>query len=376
MKRKNPFVTQGYAGSTYFCDRVKETNDIVSLLLNENNIALISPRRLGKTDLIRHCFEQDEIKNQYYTFLIDIYATNSLRDFVNVFGKAILEELKPRGRKVWEQFLGALKSLQPEISFDVNGSPVWGIGLGNLQNPEVTLDEIFHYLEHADKPCIVCIDEFQQITRYTEGPNIEAALRTHVQRCRQTTFLFSGSKRHLMNEIFTSPSRPFYQSVITMGLFPISQDKYREFAILKFKEYGKDLEADCVDKVYELFRGVTSCMQRVMNVLFFRTGKGEKCTKDMVDDAVDYLLDLYAENYETQLNQMSERQRTLFRAIAAEGHVDNITSGDFINKYKLWSASSVVSAAKALLEKDYITRENNTYYIYDQFFYLWVKKSS
>lgn len=376
MKRKNPFVTQGYAGSTYFCDRVKETNDIVSLLLNENNIALISPRRLGKTDLIRHCFEQDEIKNQYYTFLIDIYATNSLRDFVNVFGKAILEELKPRGRKVWEQFLGALKSLQPEISFDVNGSPVWGIGLGNLQNPEVTLDEIFHYLEHADKPCIVCIDEFQQITRYTEGPNIEAALRTHVQRCRQTTFLFSGSKRHLMNEIFTSPSRPFYQSVITMGLFPISLDKYREFAILKFKEYGKDLEADCVDKVYELFRGVTSCMQRVMNVLFFRTGKGEKCTKDMVDDAVDYLLDLYAENYETQLNQMSERQRTLFRAIAAEGHVDNITSGDFINKYKLWSASSVVSAAKALLEKDFITRENNTYYIYDQFFYLWVKKSS
>ena len=276
MKRKNPFVTQGYAGSTYFCDRVKETHDIVSLLLNENNIALISPRRLGKTDLIRHCFEQDEIKNQYYTFLIDIYATNSLRDFVNVFGKAILEELKPRGRKVWEQFLGALKSLQPEISFDVNGSPVWGIGLGNLQNPEVTLDEIFHYLEHADKPCIVCIDEFQQITRYTEDPNIEAALRTHVQRCRQTTFLFSGSKRHLMNEIFTSPSRPFYQSVITMGLFPISLDKYREFAILKFKEYGKDLEADCVDKVYELFRGVTSCMQRVMNVLFFRTGKEHK----------------------------------------------------------------------------------------------------
>ena len=78
MKRKNPFVTQGYAGSTYFCDRVKETNDIVSLLLNENNIALISPRRLGKTDLIRHCFEQDEIKNQYYTFLIDLKSATAL----------------------------------------------------------------------------------------------------------------------------------------------------------------------------------------------------------------------------------------------------------------------------------------------------------
>lgn len=120
----NPFVTKGYGGPQYFCDRVKETTDLVQLLTNENNIALISPRRLGKTDLIRHCFNQPAIKNGYYTFMIDIYATGSLRDFVNVFGKAILEELKPRGRKAWELFVSALKSLQQELTFDVNGIPI------------------------------------------------------------------------------------------------------------------------------------------------------------------------------------------------------------------------------------------------------------
>lgn len=374
MTRKNPFVTKGYAGNEYFCDRVRETKDIVSLLCNENNLALISPRRLGKTDLIRHCFAQPEIRDSYYSFLIDIYATNSLRDFVNVFGRAIMEELKPRGRRVWEKFIGALKSLQSEISFDINGNPVWGIGLGNMENPSVTLDEIFYYLEHADKPCIVAIDEFQQITQYTDGQNIEAALRTHIQRCTQTTFLFAGSKRHLMSEIFSSPSRPFYQSVITMGLAPISLDKYRDFAIQKFRDYGKEVDAACVDEVYARFHGVTSCLQRVMNVLFLRTESGERCTVDMVDDAINYLLDLYSENYETQLSQMSERQRILFRAIAAEGQVRNITGAAFIKKYKLLSASSVSSAAKALLERDFVTNEKGTYSVYDQFFALWLAR--
>ena len=375
MKRKNPFVTKGYAGSEYFCDRVRETNDILSLLTNENNLALISPRRLGKTDLIRHCFAQPDIKNHYHTFVIDIYATNSLRDFVNEFGKAIMDDLKSKGRKVWELFFTALKSLQSEISFDINGNPVWGIGLANMENPSVTLDEIFYYLEHADKPCIVAIDEFQQITNYNDGKNIEVALRTHIQRCSQTTFLFAGSKRHLMSEIFTSPSRPFYQSVITMGLAPISLEKYSEFAQRKFREYGKDVEPEVIETVYAQFHGVTSCLQRVMNVLFLRTAENECCTGDMVDEAVNYLLDLYSDNYETQMSQMSERQRTLFRVITAEGTATGITGGAFIRKYRLWSPSSVMSAAKALLEKDLITQEHSAYSIYDQFFALWLRRN-
>lgn len=92
----NPFVTKGYAGAEYFCDRVEETKQLVELTVNGNNMALISPRRVGKTDLIRHCFHQPEIQEHFYTFHIDIYATNSLRDFVNVFGRAILDELRPK----------------------------------------------------------------------------------------------------------------------------------------------------------------------------------------------------------------------------------------------------------------------------------------
>lgn len=115
MNMINPFVTVGYAGPEYFCDRKQETQDIMDMLINENNVALISPRRIGKTELITHVFNQPKIKEEYYCFLIDIYSTTSLRDFVNVFGKAVVEVLRSRGRKVWELFLDTLSSLRSEI---------------------------------------------------------------------------------------------------------------------------------------------------------------------------------------------------------------------------------------------------------------------
>lgn len=372
----NPFVTKGYAGPAYFCDRVKETKDLVQLLTNENNMALISPRRIGKTDLIHHCFAQPEIRDRYYTFFIDIYSTNSLADFVDIFGSAIFNELKSFGRKAWEQFFSALKSLQQQISFDINGNPVWSLGIGNFSNPSTTLDEIFSYLRNADKPCLVAVDEFQQITQYPDGHKVEAALRTHIQRCSNATFLFAGSKRHLMGEIFLSPSRPFYQSVITMGLSPISKDKYAEFASMQFSQNGKMLAPDVVPEVYIRFSGVTSCLQRIMNVLFLTTAKGEMCTIDMIDEAINYLLDLYTEHYQTLVSQMSEKQRSVFLAIAAEKRIKGISSGKFVHKYRLPSPSSVVSAVKGLMDKDFITQDDGEYYVYDHFFQLWLERET
>lgn len=372
---ENPFVTNGYAGPEYFCDRVEETKTLVDFLSNENNIALISPRRLGKTDLIRHCFNQPSIKDRYYTFVIDIYATDSFRDFVNVFGKAVLESLKPKGRKVWEKFLNALFSIRSDISFDINGNPVWGLGVGAMTPPETTLDEIFNYLKTADKRCLVAIDEFQQITYYNDKKNIEAALRTHIQRCPNANFIFSGSQRHMMSEMFLSPARPFYQSVVPMGLNPIPFERYWDFAEPQFGLNGmRKVSREVVEAVYHRFHGVTANLQRIMNLLYMRTPRGGECTIEMVDPAIDAYLQLSTEFYETLLRQMPEKQRNVFMAVAAEGQAKSISSSKFVQKYRLPSASSVVSAIKGLLEKDFITIENGSYYVYDHFFQLWLRK--
>lgn len=372
----NPFVTNGYAGPEYFCDRVDETAMLTNFLTNGNNVALMSPRRVGKTDLIRHSFQQESIKDDYYCFLIDIYATNSLHDFVSVFGKSILDALKPKGRKVWEGFLNALLSVRSEISFDINGNPVWGLGVGAMVSPQLTLDEIFAYLSAAEKHCLVAIDEFQQILYYSDHQNVEAALRTQIQKCTNANFIFAGSQRHMMSEMFLSPSRPFYQSVMPMSLDAIPLDRYWAFAEPQFAKNGdRRISYEVVASVYQRFEGVTANVQRMMNMLYMLTPKGESCGKEMIDKAIDTYLQLSSAYYSELLRQMPEKQRNVFLAIAAEGQVKSISGGKFVHKYRLPSTSSVVSAAKGLLEKDFITQNDNVYSVYDHFFQLWIEKT-
>jgi hypothetical protein len=374
VKVKNPFITNGYAGPNYFCDRVKETNTIIDLMTNGNNMALISPRRIGKTELITHCFNQPEIAKNYNTFIIDIYSTNSVRDMVNVFGKAIIDGLRTKGRGAWENFLDILKSLKQEISFDINGNPSWSLSIGAITNPEITLDEIFKYLNQADKPCLVAIDEFQQITHY-DDPNIEALLRTYIQRTTNANFIFSGSHRHIMGEMFISPARPFYQSVTLMSLDVLDAEKYNSFAMQKFEDYGKHLDADVVPRLFDYFNGITSYIQRIMNVMFMKTLQGATCNTPMIEESINYLLDLASETYETLLRQMPEKQRDVFIAISKEKEARNVKSGKFVQKYRLTSASSVNSAVKGLLDKDFITLKDDAYIIYDKFFELWLNRN-
>lgn len=373
---ENPFVTNGYVGPEYFCDRTEETAMLTNLLTNGNNIALISPRRVGKTDLMRHCFQQKSIKDNYHCFLIDIYATNSFHDFVSVFGKSILDTLKSKGRKAWEGFLNALLSVRSEISFDINGNPVWGLGVGAMVPPQTTLDEIFTYLRTAEKHCLVAIDEFQQILYYNDNKNVEAALRTQIQQCSNANFIFAGSQRHLMSEMFLSPSRPFYQSVVPMSLGAIPMDRYWAFAEPQFAKNGnRKISYEVVASVYERFEGITANVQRIMNMLYMLTPKGEVCTTEMIDKAIDTYLQLSSAYYEELLRQMPEKQRNVFLAIATEGQVKGISSGKFVRKYNLPSTSSVVSAVKGLLEKDFITQNDSVYSIYDRFFQLWIEKT-
>ena len=370
----NPFVTKGYAGEAYFCDRVKETKDILDLMTNGNNIALISPRRIGKTDLINHCFAQPSIQKKYYTFHIDIYATTSMRDFVNLFGMGVLESLKPLGKKVWETFISAIKSVQAELSYDINNNPTWSLGLGDITNPMVTLDEIFSYLQNADRPCLVAIDEFQQIAKYSDVKSTEALLRTYIQRCPNATFLFAGSQRHLMTEIFTSPARPFYQSVMLMGLKKISLEKYTEFAVSKFEEYNKKIDIDVIEDVYQRFDGITSCMQRMMNVLFLRTPDKGICHLSDVDNAQDYILDLFDETFSIIIDNVPEKQREVLRAIAAEGKAKGVTGKQFLKTHHLHTASVVTAALRGLMDKELITTESGSYMLYDPFLQKWMTR--
>ena len=374
IKIDNPFVTTGYVSAEYFCDREKETEDIIRYLTNGNNVALISPRRYGKSDLLRHCFAQKRIADHYYTFIIDIYSTKSVAEMVAKLGSAILESLKPKGKKTWEKFLAILSSVRSGISFDINGQPSWTMSVGDIHSPAATLNEIFTYLKEADRPCLVAIDEFQQITKYGD-PNIEAELRTHVQYCNNAHFVFSGSQRQLMGAIFTSAARPFYQSVTLYHLNRLPLERYAEFCVSHFKQCGKTLDNAVVSHLYQQFDGVTYYMQRVMNELFSQTTTGSVCVVDDVSRAVDEIIAVSSTIYEDLMYQLPEKQSRVLIAVAKDGCAENITSGSFTKRHGLTSPNSVKSAIPALIDKGLLTQDKGVYKVYDLFFAIWLVKN-
>ena len=366
----NPFITQGYVSPHYFCDRVEETKLLTDLVTNGNNVALISPRRLGKTGLIHHCFEQEAIKQRYHTFVVDIYATKNLQELVFNLGKSILSALKPQGRKAWERFVNTLGSLRSSLSFDINGLPEWRLGIGDIKVPQTTLDEIFRYLEQADKPCLVAIDEFQVVADYPED-NVEAILRTHIQRCTNTRFIYAGSQRHMMAAIFVSPSRPFYQSTTLMSLDPIDMARYVAFAQGLFREYGKDITSDAVVTAYQRYEGITWYVQTILNSLFTLTAPGATCTADMIDTATQQVVSGQSFAYSALLYQLPTKQKEVLMAICREGKATNLPSRPFLQRHHL-TASAVQAGIKGLLDKDFITQDLGTYTVYDKFFALWL----
>lgn len=233
---KNPFVIIGNIPQEYFCDRRLESAQVVRTLTNESNLLLMSARRLGKSGLIKYCFEQPEIKSSYYTFYIDILHTSGIREFVCTFGAQVFEQLKGRGEKTLRSLTLALRSIAGSFGYDpLTGTPTFQLELGKVQQPEYTLKEIFDWLEQADKPCIVAFDEFQQIANYPEK-NIEALLRGYIQHLKNVHFVYAGSERHLLTEMFLSSARPFYNSTSQLQLDPIVIGEYVPFVSHWFKE--------------------------------------------------------------------------------------------------------------------------------------------
>ena len=372
MYVKNPFVVGKYLSDEYFCDRSNETEFLRKQILNGRNVALISPRRIGKSGLIQHFFNQKDILDNYYVFFVDIYATTSLAELVYTFGKEIYEQLKPQ-TTVWkEKFFQMISSFRVGFKLDaMTGTPGLDIGLGDIQVPQTTLDEIFAYINEADKPCIIAIDEFQQIGEYAEK-NVEALLRTKIQKCQRAQFIFSGSKRHMMSNMFNSPSKPFYQSAISMGLEPIPMDTYADFAIYLFEEYGKHVDRNVVETIWRKYNGYTWFVQMMMNELFALTQDGETCCEEKIVEAQHNVIMSQEGSYKDILSHLPPKQKMVLQAIAKEGIAQNITSSKFVKKYSLNSASSVQAAVKLLLKNDLITQVDNTYRVYDYFFSEWL----
>lgn len=370
----NPFIASGKIPAKLFCDRKDESKRLIQSLTNGANVVLMSPRRVGKTQLIYHCFDKPEIKDHYITIFVDILRTSSFQEFTYEFGKAVFNTLATKGQKMQKLAIATMKSLMGNITIDpATMLPTFGLAIGNIQNPAYSLEEIFRTLELAGKKCIVAIDEFQQITNYPEK-NIEAILRTHIQELSNSLFIFAGSERQLLEEMFLESSRPFYNSADIQSIDIIAEEKYSEFVQYHFNKNDKKIANDTISHVYHLFEGNTYYNQKTFREAFAQTAQGETCSLETVDNSINLMIKEADHLYSEKLSRLSLPQKELLYAIANEGRAQKITSGAFIRKHQLSSTSSVQQAIKKLLALGLVSTSSSEYFIADQLMYLWLRK--
>ena len=217
----------------------------------------------------------------------------------------------------------------------------------------------------------VAIDEFQQIAYYPET-GTEALLRSYIQFVPNVHFVFAGSKRHLMSQIFYSPDRPFYQSTVSMGLEPLHEEIYYDFAKRFFEGKKGTLSSEVFHDIYHRFDGVTRNIQLMLNRLY-ETEKNV-VNLEQVNEAVRYIVNRSSVQYEELIGFFTDNQLSVARAVANEGLVVSPQSNDFARRYDLPSNSSIKTAMDYLIDKDVVCRTPSGYRIYDHFFELWLKR--
>ena len=331
----NPFVVYGYKGAEYFCDRQKETEKMISTLHNERNITLVAPRRMGKTGLIHHVFHQME--KQYEgvkCFYLDIFATKNLEQMVQLMASEIIGKL----------------DLKPSEGRE-------------------SLKRIFEYLKQSGKRCYIAIDEFQQILSYPED-GVEAMIRSYIQFLPNVYFVFSGSQQHMMQEMFLSANRPFFQSSLVLSLPCIEESVYREFANRLLSSQHRVIDESVFSYIYQQSGSVTWYVQAILHGIYEHGSSG--ITKLLVDEVIQELIEEQAMAYQNYCAWLTENQQMLLLAIASESLVSSPLSQQFISTHHLPATSSVKTALKALVEKQLVSKTPKGYLVSDRFFAKWL----
>ena len=367
----NPFVVYGYKGPEYFCDRVAESNKICSALRNERNVTLVSPRRMGKTGLIHHVFNKMETEDkECKCFYIDIFATKNIEQFVQTLGSAVIGKLDSFSQSALRKIQEFFSAWRPAVTFDqLTGLPTVTLDIKQNEGNE-SLKQIFEYMKMSGKRCYIAIDEFQQIQNYSER-GLEALLRSYIQFLPNVYFIFSGSHQHMMEEMFLSANRPFFQSSMVMSLGSIDIEEYRRFANRMIEGQNRIIGQETFQRIYDFAGGITWYVQAILHGIYEHPDRIVDNT--LVDDVVKELVEEQSATFQNYCAWLTDNQYVLLKAIAYEKSVKSPLAQQFIHTHHLPATSSVKTALRTLEDKMLVSRSaNDGYSVSDKLFALWL----
>jgi AAA+ ATPase superfamily predicted ATPase len=373
MAQTNPFLTRGYIGPEYFCDRETEARQLKDALLNSRNITLYARRRLGKTALIRHVFHH--LPKRATGIEVDLQTTNSMKDLLNALARAVVTQISRNssfGKKLWE----GIKTLRPTITYDeLTGQPVVSLDTRSQTETVRYFEQVTELLAQSSGPVLIALDEFQQILAYPEE-NVEATLRSILQQVPQVTFIFSGSDQHLLSGIFSDTKRPFYLMSQLMKIGPIPADAYSSFIEGHFTRAKKQIQVDEISYILEWSKGITAAIQLICNRLWSRDVKSIK--RSDVQDCLLQILGEYDEIFHVQYRRQSLKRKRLLKAIALADRVEQPYGQTFMQEFGFTNASSLRVTLHQLMDDQFVYEgqdgPDTWYEINDVLFARWLER--
>lgn len=366
----NPFTTSGYVAPEYFCDRELETARIIEAIRSNRNLTLTSLRRMGKTALLMHV-ENNLPKKEFEFIYLDLLPTQKSEELLNILGAALANVSRKQSGFI-EKLLKTLAAFRPVIGYDViTGQPTLTLTVAGNNEAYAGMKQIMEIVSGIRKRVVIVLDEFQQINNYGDN-NIEPFFRSLVQQYPTISFIFSGSNKHMLETMFTSPGRPFFGSADMMNLPTIPEKEYAEFIQMHFTAAEISITGDQIDEILHWCRYHTFYVQYFCNRLF-GTAKGI-ITGDVVNKVKIDILESFSASYLTYSKILTKSQFDLLRAIALENQVNQPLAGSFIEKHKLKTTSTVKTALNSLEEKEMIVNHNNSWQVYDVFLMRWLER--
>ena len=356
-----------------FTDRVQETKRLKMDLENGMNVILVSPRRIGKSSVVRKVIK--EITDpQIKTVYMDIYDCRTEYDFYNRFASELLKQTATKTEQIIENIKKFLVRLTPKIAFSPEPLSDFSFSLGitpqNYQPEEILqLPEIIGKTQGVH--IVVCIDEFQQIGEMPESLSVQKRLRGIWQHQRNVSYCLFGSKKHLMTKLFQNRKMPFYQFGEMMYLDKIPTADWIPFICSRFESQGKRISAELAGKICGTVEGNSSYVQQLAWNVMAETE--QTVTEENFEHGVEALLAQCSALFEEQLKGLTAYQLNFVHALCDGVHCD-FSSKNVMETYNLGSKSNIMRIRSALQEREMIEIQQNHIYLEDPVLKIWFKR--
>lgn len=376
---RNPFVYGEEAADEAFCDRQSEIAELIRDIDNGVNVIIFSPRRYGKTSLIKQVMKKLNSKRTVAVY-VDLYPAVSKQKFLELYATAIAKALSGKV----EAKLKTLKELFPRLIPKIvikgeAGTPEFEFDYDRTKRASLYLNDLLaavkKYADEHGMNAVVVLDEIQEILQY-EDDEIEKTMRSAFQSHRNVSYIFLGSKRHLMEPMFTDPNRPFYKSGKHLPLKRIPEEELVPFILSKFRQGRLKISKSNAVRIVEITECHPYYVQLLCHVLWDDCIDKPEIDEKDIANAVDSVLDRERSLYLAMWDGLTRKQKALLLALAnvSEPKQQKIFSQRFLMEHGLGAASSVQKALTVLIEKSLVERENGLIVLSDVFFKRWLQK--